>query len=391
MNPASISLEPGCIRLREARRELRIEPRCRGGPFAFETQAFVATHRTHEHHFPPDVVARVRDATLAWEESTRTVSFGLEQIPSMLALHRLRLHLEGRSFEEKAREANEGGLSHDVGDQVRAICSHPPVALRRREHLLVRGPGRSGTRWVLESVSRLLSLAYPTLTISSPLVGEGWDGPGGHSSWNQGVARCNAYFPPSDAVAVERSLATIDPIRSVALVCPPSVTIVSKTGRGQSLCHWASVFPGVRTLLVQRDPRNVFLSRSHFRPKRLPRPAGLVSFMVAHLLQTLAGRTLLSRSGSLVLRYEDMRADLRGQLVRLASWLGVPVSDDALTTIARELSFEAMSGRPYGEIRDGAYYRGGSDWTRELSPAERRIASLFDPFIERLGYPPTGP
>jgi hypothetical protein len=390
VDPASIALELGCIRLREARRELRIEPRYSGGPFAFQTQAFVATHRTHGDHFPPEVVTRVRDATLAWEESMRAVPHGLEQMPAMLALHLLRLHLAGRSLEGEAREVNGRGHARDIDDQVRAICANPPVALRGGAHVLVHGPGRSGTRWVLDSVSRVLSLACPTLTFSRPLVGEGWEGPDGQSSWNRGVARCNAYFPPSEANAVERALATIDPIRSVALVCPPSVTIVSKTGRGQSLRQWASVFPGIHALLVLRDPRNVFLSRRHFQPERLPRAAGLVSFLVAYLAQTLARRVLRSRGSRFVLRYEDMRADLHGELVRLASWLGVPASADALTPIARELSFEVMSGRPYGEMRDGAYYRGGSDWTRELTQAEKLIASLFDPFIERLGYPPAG-
>jgi hypothetical protein len=145
-------------------------------------------------------------------------------------------------------------------------------------------------------------------------------------------------------------------------------------------------------VLVQRDPRNVFLSWRHFRRRRRAGAPALAVFLAVFLAQAFARRALgVLGDDPLVLRYEAMRGDLEGQLRRLADWLGVVAPAAALGPMARDLTFEGMAGRRYGDLRDGDYFRGGSDWTTELSATERVVASLFDPLVGLLGYPPAAP
>jgi Sulfotransferase domain len=409
----ALTMEVGCVRLRMAGAELRLEPLSEETHAVFRTRLFVATHRSHERQVGEGDVARVHQATLAWEGAMHQVAPGLEEMPAMHALHLLALHLTGASLSDQATEARrvieasgrrdvswrevprlayQRRLPDGVRAQVHALSEHPPASLMAAPHVVVTGPGRSGTRWVLECASRLVSLASPALTVSSPLVGQETNARHPYPGWTDRISRYNAYFPPSDAPAVKDALAGVGGVRSVALACPASATIVTKVGPWRSAWRWSAAFRQTRVVRVERDPRNVFVSSRRFRRRSGSGAAAFAAFLAASFAQAFADRALRGyERRPLVMRYEHMLADLEGQLQRLAKGLDVATSREVLAMMARELTFEAMAGRPYGELRDGDYFRGGSDWTRELDNAERRVARLFDPLITSLGYPKAPP
>ena len=245
---------------------------------------------------------------------------------------------------------------------------------------------------MLETALRLLTLHAPTLTIARHLVGEDRPGQGPAAvrcRWIDQIADCNLYFSPEDAPAVLAALAGIPPLRTVALVCPPSTLLVTKVVGSPAPRSWAATYPCARFVSIQRDPRNVALSRRfHHTGSMVPRLIDIWRGVALYSVDALLQRARARGGRRFMVRYEDMLSDLPGQLARLAHWLGLHPDPAGLELVARDLTFEAMSGRPCGEIQNGQYFRGGSDWTHEFTLLELALAAGFDPLVERLGYPP---
>ncbi|MEM0983848.1 MAG: sulfotransferase domain-containing protein [Planctomycetota bacterium] len=85
---------------------------------------------------------------------------------------------------------------------------------------------------------------------------------------------------------------------------------------------------------------------------------------------------------SLVLRYEELLADVRSRLAELAGLFRLDASDERLTEIAERNSFRSMSGgREAGQADGSAFVRKGvaGDWVNHFTP------SLKDTYKDAIG------
>lgn len=321
-------------------------------------------------------LARARAVALELEAQALRRRLALADLPSMQALSLLMECLAGEAVEAVLARAATGAHA-DPRRVDRAFASQP--------HVLVAGPSRSGTRWLLEAAGRLCALGGPTLVLSdtSPLPSAGASP--STSAWEHRAALHNRYFPPSKASQAESCLRALSPIQALQFVVPRGVRLVTKEAERIPLTSWRAL-GNPRIVRVVRDPRNVALSRRHFF--RGGRPDALaLTFDVVRVLYALdRTRRREARLRHLDVRYEDMLRDLPGMLGRMAGFLGPPPGRGDIDQLARELTFEAMSGRKPGDMRSGDYFRGGSDWSRELTPAERSLVRRLDPWIRRMGY-----
>lgn len=154
-----------------------------------------------------------------------------------------------------------------------------------------------------------------------------------------------------------------------------------------------------RVFYVVRDPRDALLSqadfmfseygRTHLKPAAADRdsfieertrsyPGHWAHHVSAHL--DLQGRLPIT-----IIQYEDMKADLPGQLKRLASAMGLGGISRARTeTLAASLGFNAMKARS-----DSAHLNKGRSgrWRSELTVEQQdRFAKTAGDLMAQLGY-----
>ena len=117
----------------------------------------------------------------------------------------------------------------------------------------------------------------------------------------------------------------------------------------------------------------VYTSRKHFR------------FNWAEFVEHWIGR-----DNVVYVKYEDLRNDTSGQLIRVIRELhGVGISETLAHEIAGKYSFENMSGRKPGQQLSNSFLRKGivGDWKNHFSPESR---SIFDRYagdaLVALGY-----
>jgi hypothetical protein len=86
------------------------------------------------------------------------------------------------------------------------------------------------------------------------------------------------------------------------------------------------------------------------------------------------------RKGVVHVRYEDLRHDTAGELLRIARELaGEELSPEEASAIADEFSFERQSGRPSGEENKESFLRKGviGDWRTRFSPQAREVFDRY--------------
>lgn len=152
-------------------------------------------------------------------------------------------------------------------------------------------------------------------------------------------------------------------------------------------------------LYIIRDPRDVALSMSRFaftpfnrlhRPDQFQNAKEYLDYHFNSLLHTwvehVRGHLSRCREQRIqVLFYEQLVADLPGQLRLLADDLGLSVSKEQIDTVARANSFGEIAAQQPHHTHQGVW--GG--WRSELSRAQIRQAdALAGPLLELLGYPP---
>ena len=160
---------------------------------------------------------------------------------------------------------------------------------------------------------------------------------------------------------------------------------------------------------LARDPRSVVLSEYRWQQRRRVAPGPFDAFVRdfvdgrtnpwgswdAHVSAWLTGPAA-TEGRCLLVRFEDLRADTVGQLRRLADFLAIEASDEA---IARAVDHNALgrmrekedAGVVLSDSRDDVRFvaSGAVDaWQRQLDPAlAEHITTAFASNLDRLGYP----
>ena len=168
-----------------------------------------------------------------------------------------------------------------------------------------------------------------------------------------------------------------------------------------------------RVIYIVRDPRDVALSQYHYHRKlrRIEDDFPVERFVVRFLAGEIRGGQswgqnvftwLATREGDprfLLLRYEDMIADTRCQLKRVAAFLGLHVTDEQIACAVERSSTGKMrkmeeeqseeSGLMKGSRKDLSFVRAASagGWRSELPPPlVARIEAAWGPIMQHLGY-----
>lgn len=176
-----------------------------------------------------------------------------------------------------------------------------------------------------------------------------------------------------------------------------------------SAAHWSLRDSSAnRALVVLRDPRDIVvsmvysvsLSHTPTGATRLLRgplaeasPANRIRFgmyLISHWAETLGSWKLGERvSNAYVTRYEDLVADLAGEMRRVFNFLEWDVPDQVVEEVAAENSFQSRSGRKPGVENEFSHRRKGivGDWRnhfdRELGEA---FETTFPSLLTDLGY-----
>ena len=168
-----------------------------------------------------------------------------------------------------------------------------------------------------------------------------------------------------------------------------------------------------RVIYIVRDPRDVALSQYHYHRKRrkieddFPIERFVAQFLTGETWDNASwGQNVLTwlatREGDprfLLLRYEDMIADTRCQLKRVAAFLGLHVTDEQIACAVERSSTGKMrkmeeeqseeSGLMKGSRKDLSFVRAASagGWRSELPPPlVARIEAAWGPIMQHLGY-----
>jgi len=156
---------------------------------------------------------------------------------------------------------------------------------------------------------------------------------------------------------------------------------------------FANVYGGAKEIFLIRDFRDVAASVFAFNAKR-----GFAEFGREHVasdaayipeLRRAAERLLENVQGrkgqALVVRYEDLMADVEGGLVKILEYLGLPTAAEVRQQMVK------MAGALTGELKEHRTTASVEDsmgrWKRDLSPELQQICrDNFDHLLPEFGY-----
>lgn len=221
----------------------------------------------------------------------------------------------------------------------------------RPDDIFVCTPAKCGTTWMQTIV---VSLLFPD-----------GDAPGAVTHIGPWI---DALFEPVDEIVAR--LDAQDHRRLIKTHTPADGIPIFSTGR---------------YVVVARDPRDVFMSWlnhiDHMRPDVL---AGVIGIDVADmpprlrpddvhkffaqwlteadcLLNIATWWDLRAEDNVLIVHYSDMKADLEGEMRRVAAFLNIDVPEAAWSEVVARCTFEAMKARP-DEIGDfDRLFQGGAE------------------------------
>lgn len=168
--------------------------------------------------------------------------------------------------------------------------------------------------------------------------------------------------------------------------------------------------PSARYICVVRDPKDVFVSSYHFIRSTMlgPLMPSLQKWLNLYLSEDAfcgswaehlnSGWQMRHRDNVLFLTYEEMKADLRGTVERIAGLMGVDLTSEEIDDVVRQSTYEHMKsiGRkfdtvglspPWATPRGAMVRRGRSGTAAELLSADdrRRIDEYWSGELARLG------
>jgi hypothetical protein len=348
---------------------------------------------------------------------------GGERPGFLTVINALRLPTE---FELLLRARLEDGEHLDVAT-IRG--SRSPVAGPEADGLqpvLVVSPtGRTGTTWVVQLLGQHPALvAYPPfgvepraasywLEVASTLVEPGsyrrilrtqMERPG----WWRGEWP-EASRDRIEDKAVERFLAADQALRSINWARAQTQLFYEAVAAGQGKAearHFvekapygrlrlellSDIFPGLRDIVLFRDPRDTMCSILAYSRKQ-PRVAlvssdpGIDDDYLAEVRDSFLGllEQTREREQALLVRYEDLMANPASSLRRIFEHVGVEAGDE--TVAAAIEGAAAAAGRLDQHRTSGEASSSIGRWRRDLEPdLQERMTEVFAPVLDRLGY-----
>jgi hypothetical protein len=152
----------------------------------------------------------------------------------------------------------------------------------------------------------------------------------------------------------------------------------------------AETFPGMRDIVLLRDPRDVLCSILAYKEKN---PAAVLvrqdpglddEFLERLAVSYRAAITYTKQAGerAVVTRYEDLVAEPAETLEKMLGHLGVD-SDEATIAAMLDSRFEGMEVHQTAPSVDESVGR----WRRDLPPeTQKRVGAIFEEALEWLGY-----
>jgi hypothetical protein len=159
-----------------------------------------------------------------------------------------------------------------------------------------------------------------------------------------------------------------------------------------------------KVLYLVRDPRDVYVSYYFYLKKRLPEGLSLSEFIRSDAHKLCAWHehvaAWIDRPNLLLVRYEDMLADISGVMRRVVPFWGARhFSDEWVAAAIEASSFQSMSeleqqfGHQVLDARgtswEKSFMRRGvqGDWKEHLTPDDLRFIDATDgAMMKRLGY-----
>ena len=189
--------------------------------------------------------------------------------------------------------------------------------------------------------------------------------------------------------AADRRAAYWDRVRSFKLIPDDKVVVDKMPLYTVKLPIISKLFPGVKVLFAQRDPRDVVLSCFR-RPFQVN--AGMYQFTTLegaarYYDAVMALAEVYRRTLPLdvhVIRYEKLVLDFEGETRAICDFLGVhwseTLADFAETARSRQIRTPSAA-----QVRLGLYTTGAGQWRRYERHLEP-ILPILQPWIERFGY-----
>lgn len=150
------------------------------------------------------------------------------------------------------------------------------------------------------------------------------------------------------------------------------------------------LFPGLKIVMLFRDPRDVLVSFEAFR-KREPINAlkgGDFAGQVENIMQHYAGRLNLHdeyQDRVFILRYEDLMQKPLEVLVPMLHFLGLDDGEESLEKMLQPLQNRDLQSRRH--ITAGGKVHSVGRWQHDPQAATTKLFAAHAGIITRLGYP----
>lgn len=266
-------------------------------------------------------------------------------------------------------------MTEQVSHRLDSLLGQEDVSFRRSDHVLLYCLQRSGSSLyhkILSEIVKYYQLGNPCIIDDVYNIKFPENTITDHGLEMKSVIRnIEARYPYNKA---------IQNLSFLKLWCPIGKTLYG-TCRDM-LSNDFSLLPGMRFIILTRDPRDIYLSM------RAKDEVATLAWVMKERAKMEEYTSTLRCEHVLPVKYEDLMTDFQKEYGRLLDFLWLPFNLEIFGIIRTATSFETMSGgRKYGEIIDGAYFRGGSDWRKEFTSYEKKYCQeIYGKILSEWGY-----